>query len=132
MKRKSKFAIGGTIIFFLLAILIYQGLKRSMMPYLEVQQLEQSSHLKNSDVVQVAGIVKPGSIYHNASGQQLTFTLQDLKDPAYEVQVEYQGVIPDNFKPGLQVVVQGNLKNPRDFQANRILTKCPSKYNRSF
>ena len=39
----------------------------------------------------------------------------------------YGGVVPDVFKPGIQVVVEGHLTNGL-FKASSLLAKCPSKF----
>jgi cytochrome c-type biogenesis protein CcmE len=125
--KNRKFIVGGTIIFFILAILIYQGLNRSMMAYVDVRELDKAD-LVNTEVAQVTGIVQPGSVVQNESTGQLTFVLQDMEDPEATVKVRYRGILPDNFKPGLQVVVQGRIQE-QEIVAEQILTKCPSKYN---
>lgn len=125
--KNRKFIVGGTIIFFILAILIYQGLNRSMMAYVDVRELDKAD-LVNTEVAQVTGIVQPGSVVQDESTGQLTFFLQDMEDPEATVKVRYRGILPDNFKPGLQVVVQGRIQE-QEIVAEQILTKCPSKYN---
>ena len=51
-----------------------------------------------------------------------------MKDEIGEViQVEYQGARPNNFDIAESIVVKG-LFEDKQFIANEILTKCPSKY----
>ena len=50
-----------------------------------------------------------------------------VKDDGGTLPVEYGGVVPDVFKPGIQVVVEGHLINGM-FKANSLLAKCPSKF----
>jgi len=42
--------------------------------------------------------------------------------------VVYQGVTPDMFQDGGEVVVEGALDEQGVFHANTLLTSCPSKY----
>ena len=42
--------------------------------------------------------------------------------------VAYQGVTPDMFVDGGEVVVEGTLGKDGVFHANTLLTSCPSKY----
>jgi len=42
--------------------------------------------------------------------------------------VSYQGVTPDMFIDGGEVVVEGALGKDGVFHANTLLTSCPSKY----
>ena len=42
--------------------------------------------------------------------------------------VVYAGVVPDIFRSGIQVVVEGRFDQGGTFQADRLTAKCPSKY----
>jgi cytochrome c-type biogenesis protein CcmE len=46
--------------------------------------------------------------------------------------VVYQGLLPDTFKEGSEVVIEGRWDPARQhFEATTILAKCPSKYEAS-
>ncbi len=53
----------------------------------------------------------------------------DLVSNDKSVRVEYRGAVPDMFKPGHDVVVEGMLDKDGVFQADVLLTKCASKYD---
>jgi len=61
-------------------------------------------------------------------GQALRFRLRDRSGTA-SVPVVYHGTVPDLFRTGREVVVEGKLANGI-FKAkdNTLATKCPSKY----
>ena len=42
--------------------------------------------------------------------------------------VDYRGNLPDIFKPGIQVVVEGRLERDGVFHARTLLAKCPSRF----
>lgn len=42
--------------------------------------------------------------------------------------VDYRGNLPDIFKPGIQVVVEGRLGPDGLFRARTLLAKCPSRF----
>lgn len=44
------------------------------------------------------------------------------------VEVNYRGLVPDTFKDCAEVVVKGKLLNAKEFKADEITAKCPSKY----
>jgi cytochrome c-type biogenesis protein CcmE len=82
------------------------------------------------DEVSIGGVaVGPTSGDAHAGG--LRFRLRDMgsKPGAPSIPVVYTGSVPDQFKPGRQLVVSGRLRNGT-FVANAgsMLTKCPSKY----
>lgn len=64
---------------------------------------------------------------HGAKG--LRFRLQDVKGSASSVPVVYRGSVPDQFKVGREVRLEGRLRRGV-FIAKRdsLRTKCPSKY----
>jgi cytochrome c-type biogenesis protein CcmE len=90
--------------------------------------LRPSSVAGHSGKVSLAGQVvgKPSGDAHGAGG--LHFTLRDVKGTA-TVPVVYHGTVPDLFRTGRDVVVDGRLRNGV-FAAvpGSLLTKCPSKY----
>jgi len=61
----------------------------------------------------------------------VSFRLLDKDDPSKSMPVEYKGAVPDTFKAGVEVIVEGGL-NPADgvFKAKTLMTKCPSKYQK--
>ena len=72
---------------------------------------------------QVVG--RPSGDAH-AAGKR--FQLRDVKG-ATTVTVVYKGSVPDLFKTGREVVVDGKLRNGVFVAVpNTLVTKCPSKY----
>jgi cytochrome c-type biogenesis protein CcmE len=78
--------------------------------------------------VSLAGKVvgRPSGDAHSAG---LRFTLRDVQGTA-TVPVFYHGTVPDLFKTGRDVVVDGRLRNGIFVAVpGSLLTKCPSKYS---
>ena len=46
------------------------------------------------------------------------------------IDVEYRGLVPDNFKPGAEVMAKGSLTSDNRLVVDKegIDAKCPSKY----
>ena len=89
----------------------------------------QPSQLKGrtGEVALVGKVVgTPQGDAHAARG--LRFNLQDVKGGA-SVPVVYRGTVPDQFKTGRELRLQGRLRSGV-FVADRdsMRTKCPSKY----
>ena len=61
-------------------------------------------------------------------GERLRFSVRD-RDGTASVPVVYEGVVPDPFREGREVIVSGELKGGA-FIAERdsLVTKCPSKF----
>lgn len=61
-------------------------------------------------------------------GERLRFDIRD-RDGTASVPVVYEGVVPDPFREGREVIVSGQLEGG-SFVAERdsLITKCPSKF----
>jgi cytochrome c-type biogenesis protein CcmE len=77
--------------------------------------------------VALAGVVV-GPVSGDARGAGKRFRLRDLEGTA-TVPVVYRGSVPDLFKVGRQVYLEGRLWNGTFVGApDTLVTKCPSKY----
>jgi cytochrome c-type biogenesis protein CcmE len=79
--------------------------------------------------VRLAGLVV-GPVRGDAHAGGLRFRLQDISGQnKASVRVLYQGSVPDLFKVGRQIVVDGELRKGMFVaQPGSMITKCPSKY----
>jgi cytochrome c-type biogenesis protein CcmE len=74
----------------------------------------------------VHGFVVAGSIARDLPAGHVDFAIRD--DAGATLAVRYQGIdVPDLFGDGAEVVVEGRTDGPQ-FLADRVLAKCPSKY----
>jgi cytochrome c-type biogenesis protein CcmE len=74
----------------------------------------------------MTGKVVAGSIRHR--GATLLFRVRD-RGGAASVLVAYQGIVPDPFRDGREVVIQGRMQGGTFVgQRDTLVTKCPSKY----
>ena len=79
--------------------------------------------------VRLAGLVV-GPVRGDAHAGGLRFRLKDISgEKKAFVRVLYQGSVPDLFKVGRQIVVDGELRKGMFVaQPGSMITKCPSKY----
>ncbi len=79
--------------------------------------------------VALAGLVV-GPVTGDAHGEGLRFRLKDIQgDSGVHVKVLYQGSVPDLFRVGRHVVVDGTLTDGTFVAVpGSMITKCPSKY----
>ena len=71
------------------------------------------------------GVVAAQDMERNASRPGVTFRLLDSKDQAKGIMVSYKGAVPDTFKPGAEVIVEGKLpKNSTMFDAKTLMTNA--------
>jgi cytochrome c-type biogenesis protein CcmE len=88
----------------------------------------QPSELAGKDGrVALAGVVV-GPVTGDARGAGKRFRLRDMEGSA-TVPVVYRGSVPDQFKKGRQVYLEGELRSGTFVGApDTLVTKCPSKY----
>lgn len=77
--------------------------------------------------LRVGGMVMPGSVVRDADPKSLkiTFTVYDAEA---EIDVSYEGILPDLFKEGQGVVVQGELQENNHVLAKEVLAKHDENY----
>lgn len=115
-----KIIIGGIII---VAAVVFGALS-----FMEsnVEYVNFDKAMSNKKKVQVKGVwLKDKESLFDASTRQFSFYLKD--DSGVEQKVVYSGARPNNFEIADAIVVKGKYENGV-FNANEILTKCPSKY----
>lgn len=77
--------------------------------------------------LRVHGYVVEGSIDKAMQEGHVDFAIQDDGSPDF-LPVRYLGIdLPDVFADGAEVVVEGRMQDG-SFVAERVLAKCPSKY----
>ncbi len=75
---------------------------------------------------ELTGKVAKGTVQRD--GDRLRFAIRD-RDGSASVPIVYEGVVPDPFREGREVIVSGELQKGT-FVAERdsLVTKCPSKF----
>ena len=121
----KKFLIGGITVFLAIGYLVFMGFQDSTTYYYTVSELmEQGSSIYDENV-RVKGQVAPGSVEQEAAGRILRFSIIDGEE---SLSVTYQGAVPDTFKAGAEVVIEGQFNSNGIFQAHTLMPKCPSRY----
>lgn len=79
-------------------------------------------------VVQVAGALADGTSRYDTSSGLLHFTLVD-EASGDTLPVRYEGLKPANFEEAISIVAIGRYDaDSGELAANKLLVKCPSKY----
>ena len=108
--------------------LLFSGLSNNSVYFLNVSEALAMDSDKLSQVRLFGNVAKDG-LERSQDSMEVSFVLLDKKDPAKSMRVRYRGIIPDTFKPGVEVIVEGGLQAHNDlFVAKTLMTKCPSKY----
>ena len=76
--------------------------------------------------IRAGGMVKEGSVERATDSLEVRFVLSDLKGA--EFPVRYSGILPDLFREGQGVLVQGKLQASGEFAAQEVLAKHDENY----
>jgi len=111
--------------------LLFSGLSQNSVYFLNVSEALAMPAEKLAQT-RLFGSVAGENIVPDPASLGVSFTAQDKDDPAKTIRVHYRGAVPDTFKAGVEVIVEGTF-NPqtREFEASTLLTKCPSKYEKN-
>jgi len=123
LKKKKKFIIVSLIIVISLILFVYTGIKETMVYYMTLSELFSKKDSIDNKGIRITGRVAKGSI-KKAGDLNIDFIITDGKR---NLLVSYKGIVPDTFKEGIDIVVEGYYRD-NIFNANNILVKCPSKY----
>ena len=115
---KKSYIIGPIVILACVA-LGWVGLKDMLVPYVTV-----SEAMKSDSVVQVRGKLDKNSIGFDKS-ERLTFNIRG--EEGREMRVVYPGPKPGNLEQASHVVAVGVYREGV-FRAEKLIVKCPSKY----
>jgi cytochrome c-type biogenesis protein CcmE len=124
-KKKIKFIVGGVIIAVAAVYLVYAGVRGNLVYYVTPSELLAKGEQMYNKGIRLSGRIEDGSINWDAGKLDLRFKITDGKET---IPVVYHGIVPDTFKYGVEVVVEGKLNPEHTFQAAKLLAKCPSKY----
>ncbi len=106
--------------------LILSGVKQTGLQYMSVTELATLSQAPKSGGFRLDGKVAPGSVVYDQREPRLSFKMTDGKEA---IGVVYEGLMPDAFAAGREVVVEGTYRHAdRTLVASKLVTKCPSKY----
>jgi len=125
MKAKPALIISIAVVAGALLFLVFTGLTSNMVYYYHVDEFLPKAASLHGETVKVNGKVLEGTIKKEQMDYQ--FVIHGARE--HLVNVSYHGVVPDTFKDGSDVVVEG-VYNPesRVFHATTLLAKCPTKY----
>jgi len=129
MLMKSKpIKIAATAVVLALAFLglLYSTLRDGTQYYKHVDEVMADPGAWHGKKLQLHGYVVDKSILQKPDTLQYRFQVQSN---GAVVQASYTGIVPDTFKGGAEVVLNGHL-SPAGFAVdpNGVMAKCPSKY----
>lgn len=125
---QKKFIILISLITLSLASIAYLSSKESSYVLLDTSQLADSPDQYQKQNLRVRGFVKVGSLIRE--GNRARFQLE-YKNKTVPVDYDGSTILPDAFKEGASVRVDGRWQNGK-LMANHVEAKCASKYQAEY
>ncbi len=123
MKSPSKkFLFSTSLIILAVGYLIISTTSQTLVYYYSVEEVQSQLSSLQSRGIRISG--KAAGI--ETQGRECRFRVVGERE---SLAVVYQGLLPDTFKEGSEIVIEGRWDPARQhFEATTILAKCPSKY----
>jgi len=83
-----------------------------------------AGEVNNGQRIRIGGMVKEGSVVKSQESLHVDFIATDY---SHDLQVRYDGILPDLFREGQGVVAEGMVENGV-FMASRVLAKHDENY----
>ncbi len=111
------------LVFTITTFLVLNALKDNIVFfYSPTETLEKFKYKENQNKIRIGGLVVKNSLYQNNS--IVKFEVTDQKN---KINVTYDGILPDLFREGQGVVIEGYFKKGL-LQATEILAKHDENY----
>ena len=121
MKRRALY-LAGTMLLLAFAGYAFTSMRDTLTPYVSFAEAQRGP---NRTLQVAGGLVKGSSDYADGA---LSFTIQEPKT-SHTMRVRYRGVKPANFEEALSIVAIGRWSPATStLEADKLLVKCPSKY----
>lgn len=123
-RRKITILVSAFVVLVIAAGLVLYALRQNIsLFYTPTQIAEGQAPLKHP--IRVGGMVEKGSLIHGQENLNVEFKITDFSQT---VIVSHTGILPDLFREGQGVVVEGVLVDKEHIQATRVLAKHDENY----
>jgi cytochrome c-type biogenesis protein CcmE len=122
-KRKARLVVALGVAVLLAVGLVYTSFSAST----EAKEPSQLLAAAPGSTYQLTGRVVEGSI--RREGGELSFRVADRDDASKSIAVTYTGTVPDPFRGGREIILNGSVeRGVFAGEPDTLVTKCPSKF----
>lgn len=131
-KKSGKSVYIAALVLFLCGVggMMFSGISENTVYFLNVSEAL-TLPAEKVQSARLFGTVKADGLARLEDTPGVRFQLEDKDNAATTMWVLFEGAVPDTFKPGAEVIVEGSLQDGHSlFKAETLMTKCPSKYEK--
>ena len=125
MNNRTRLILAVLIIMGAVGFLIFFGMQQGVGQILTIEEALQKKYDINISFIQMEGQINYDTVIYEPNKPLITFDITDEKN---NITVIFKDVKPDNFDSGYPIIVEGRFLENDRFLADKLLVKCPSKY----
>jgi cytochrome c-type biogenesis protein CcmE len=123
-RRRLVFVLAGLVLLGAAAAIVLSVLSDNLVFFYSPSDLI-AKNVPGGRMLRIGGLVAMGSVHRDANGNSVRF---DVTDNANQVAVTYTGALPDLFREGQGVVVEGMRTADGAIKASSVLAKHDERY----
>lgn len=127
MTKNNKIMFGLSLVAMAFMILFFTTMPSAGSKEVSIEELISNKTVYKDEYVLTQGFLKQESIKWDADKIELQFEIYE-EGKEVGLPVRHMGVKPDNFSEDVIVIVEGFFQKDGVFEAEKVQTKCPSKY----
>ena len=127
MSVRAKLILGAMVLLSVTVYVAYLGASSSWQYYLTVDECAARISQVAGKRVRVSGLVAPTSLELGNDRRSARFVLQGTSN-SLATFCNGPVPLPDNLAEGISVVVEGSVDEGGSLHAEKVLTRCASKY----
>ena len=124
-QRRMSFILAGLTTLGIAAALVLTAFEDSIVYFHSPTDIATKKEIQKDRRLRLGGLVKQGSWKKAADGLTHGFLVTDT---AHDIRVAYKGILPDLFREGQGVVMEGRLQPDGSFRADEVLAKHDENY----
>lgn len=124
-ERRIYFILIGLAALGIAVALVMTAFEDSIVYFHSPTDIATRTDLQKDRRLRLGGLVKQGSWQKDSDGLTHKFFVTDT---AHDIRVAYKGIMPDLFREGQGVVMEGRLQQDGSFRADEVLAKHDENY----
>jgi cytochrome c-type biogenesis protein CcmE len=126
MSKNKKIVVGLSLAAVAFVIMMFSTMPSAGSKEITIADLSKNGSKYEGDYIMTQGLLNKESVKWDADKLELRFELYE--EGQGTLQVFHKGIKPDNFSEDVIVLVEGFIQKDGVFEAEKVQTKCPTKY----
>lgn len=126
MSKNKKIISGIALAAVAFIIMMFSTMPSAGSKEITISDLAENGSKFEGDYIMTQGLLNKDSVKWDADKLELRFEIYEENQGT--LQIFHKGIKPDNFTEDVIVLVEGFIKEDGVFEAEKVQTKCPTKY----